>query len=509
MKTHLIASLLLSFASLALAQSDIIPLAKKRSDNVLIAGFASGAKTITISATGTLEFVSGATITGGSVLKAALALNNVENTALSTWAGSTNITTINPAQSISKLSNLTGNGFVKTSAADGTLIVDPNTYITSSTAIATFQAKYTNLDHFGNLADAVGFLFNNGTGTLSYVATVPVANGGTGQTSYTNGQILIGNTTGNTLTKATLTAGAGISITNGAGSITIATSGLVIGTNVQAYDADLTTWAGITPGANVGTFLGTPSSANLAAALTDETGTGKAVFATAPTFTSSVVVNKAGQSEAGGLEVADDVGNTSVRALYLLPPANNTRIYLGKPGQNVFAFDLSYCLYFTNVPTFSTLYGLTVGGVSNTYIMRSVDGGTEIGANHPAGYGLDLLQDNSFANGDITHLAMNVHRTNGTTIYGTVTTRTNYEGLNLSWDGTQYLIKPVAGSGGGTVRPVRYHTTGSVFFCSGSGSPESVVTAPVGSLYTRTDGGAGTTLYVKESGAGNTGWVAK
>ena len=43
----------------------------------------------------------------------------------------------------------------------------------------------------------------------------------------------------------------------------------------------------------------------------------------------------------------------------------------------------------------------------------------------------------------------------------------------------------------------------------GTGSPEGVVAAPIGSLYTRTDGGAGTTLYVKESGTGNTGWVAK
>jgi hypothetical protein len=42
-----------------------------------------------------------------------------------------------------------------------------------------------------------------------------------------------------------------------------------------------------------------------------------------------------------------------------------------------------------------------------------------------------------------------------------------------------------------------------------NGSPEGVVTAPVGALYTRTDGGAGTTLYVKESGTGDTGWVAK
>ena len=52
--------------------------------------------------------------------------------------------------------------------------------------------------------------------------TITVDQGGTGQTSYTNGQLLIGNTTGNTLAKATLTAGSNITITEGAGSITIA-----------------------------------------------------------------------------------------------------------------------------------------------------------------------------------------------------------------------------------------------------------------------------------------------
>jgi hypothetical protein len=59
------------------------------------------------------------------------------------------------------------------------------------------------------------------TGTWS-ASTIAVNKGGTGQTSYTNGQLLIGNTTGNTLAKATLTAGNGIDVTNGAGSITIA-----------------------------------------------------------------------------------------------------------------------------------------------------------------------------------------------------------------------------------------------------------------------------------------------
>ena len=44
---------------------------------------------------------------------------------------------------------------------------------------------------------------------------------------------------------------------------------------------------------------------------------------------------------------------------------------------------------------------------------------------------------------------------------------------------------------------------------SGSGTPESAVTAPIGTLYLRTDGSTSTTLYVKTSGTGNTGWTAK
>ena len=56
------------------------------------------------------------------------------------------------------------------------------------------------------------------------VGTVAVANGGTGQSSYTDGQLLIGNSTGNTLTKSTLTAGTGVSIANGSGAITVTNS---------------------------------------------------------------------------------------------------------------------------------------------------------------------------------------------------------------------------------------------------------------------------------------------
>lgn len=55
--------------------------------------------------------------------------------------------------------------------------------------------------------------------------TIGTGYGGTGQTSYTDGQLLIGNTATGSLSKATLTAGTGVTITNGNGTITIASSG--------------------------------------------------------------------------------------------------------------------------------------------------------------------------------------------------------------------------------------------------------------------------------------------
>lgn len=74
--------------------------------------------------------------------------------------------------------------------------------------------------------------------------------------------------------------------------------------------------------------------------------------------------------------------------------------------------------------------------------------------------------------------------------------------------GEQYLGSSTRRWGRGYIDQLRMGA-GEVLTTTGAGSPESSITAPVGSLYLRTDGGAGTTLYVKESGSGNTGWVAK
>lgn len=104
-----------------------------------------------------------------------------------------------------------------------------STHVSGVLPVASGGSGVSTSTGTGDLVLAVGPVIGlvNATGlplATGVTGTLPVANGGNGQTTYTNGQLLIGNTTGNTLAKATLTAGANISITNGTGSITLAVS---------------------------------------------------------------------------------------------------------------------------------------------------------------------------------------------------------------------------------------------------------------------------------------------
>jgi len=80
--------------------------------------------------------------------------------------------------------------------------------------------------------------------------TLGVINGGTGQSnSFTNGQILIGNTTGGTLNKGTITGTGIITVTNGPGTITISATGAGTGDVVgpgSATDGDFVLFDGAT-----------------------------------------------------------------------------------------------------------------------------------------------------------------------------------------------------------------------------------------------------------------------
>ncbi len=52
-------------------------------------------------------------------------------------------------------------------------------------------------------------------------------------------------------------------------------------------------------------------------------------------------------------------------------------------------------------------------------------------------------------------------------------------------------------------------TIGETTIYTGTGTPENNQAGNVGDLFLRTDGGASTSIYVKESGTGDTGWTAK
>ncbi len=73
--------------------------------------------------------------------------------------------------------------------------------------------------------------------------------GGTGESAYTNGQILIGNTSSGGLTKSTITAGSNISITNGLGSISIAAAG----SGLTKYSTSWSALSAVTITHNLGT----------------------------------------------------------------------------------------------------------------------------------------------------------------------------------------------------------------------------------------------------------------
>ena len=105
-----------------------------------------------------------------------------------------------------------GSDFVKVNSAPISLTSDV-------TGVLPTANGGTNLSSF----TSGGAVYATSSSVLAS-GTLPVASGGTAQTTFTDGQLLIGNSSGNTLTKATLTAGANVTITNGNGSITIAAS---------------------------------------------------------------------------------------------------------------------------------------------------------------------------------------------------------------------------------------------------------------------------------------------
>ena len=125
---------------------------------------------------------------------------------------------------------------------------------------------------------AANWTTNNPTlaqGEIGYETDTGKLKIGTGSANWTT----LGYTQNGTVTS--IVAGTGLT----GGTIT-STGTVALSTPVAVADGG----TGITSlGTGIATFLGTPSSANLAAALTDETGTGANVFGTSPTIATPTI----------------------------------------------------------------------------------------------------------------------------------------------------------------------------------------------------------------------------
>ena len=161
---------------------------------------------------------------------------------------------------------------------------------------STTQVQFNNAGTFGGDA---AFTFVNGTGTatmsLGVASTTSAALKLYNSSSANSVSLASGNNTASwTLTlppddgsanQFLQTDGAGNTIwaAAAAGTINTGTVGQI------TYYSGTNTLSGTTTGAGILTFLGTPSSANLAAAVTDETGSGSLVFGTSPTITTPTI----------------------------------------------------------------------------------------------------------------------------------------------------------------------------------------------------------------------------
>lgn len=233
------------------------------------------ANTLTI-AGGVVEFSSTPTQGGQSILDAADIGVTVQayDADLATWAG---LTPSANAQSLVTAADY--------AAMRALLDLEAGTDFLSPAAIA---AAYQPLD--AGLTDIAGLAVTDGNIIVGDGLNWVAESGATARTSLGLGTgnspqfagIELGHATDTTITRVSAgviaVEGSNVLLASGLGSIT------------QAYDADLASWAGVTRAAGFDTFVATPSSANLASLVSDETGSGALVFGTSPTLTTSLLM---------------------------------------------------------------------------------------------------------------------------------------------------------------------------------------------------------------------------
>ena len=237
----------------------------------------TGTTTLTLPTSGTVTALGNTTTGSGSIV-----LSN--SPALVTPdLGTPSAATLTNATGLPVSTGISGFG-TGVAAALGVNVSSAGAFVVNGGALGTPSS--------GTLTNCTGYTVGNisglGSGVATWLATPSSANlaaavtdeTGTGSLVFANSPTLVTPNLG-TPSAATLTNATGLPISTGV-------SGL---------------------GAGVATFLATPSSANLAAAVTDETGTGSLVFSNSPTFDDDITLGVA-SSTRGELILANTTANT-------------------------------------------------------------------------------------------------------------------------------------------------------------------------------------------------------
>jgi hypothetical protein len=246
-----------------------------------------------------------------------------------------------------------------------------------------------------------------GTAPFAVTSTTPVANlsiGGNAATATKlatarniNGVAFDGSsdiaiaTDANTLTGTTLASNV---VTSSLTSVGTITSGTWSGTTIAVAKGG----TGLTSlGSGVTTFLGTPSSANLAGALSDETGSGAAVFATSPSLTNPTISSGSGQFPVS-LQISPTTHASSKRASLWLDGWSLLQDIEGNGTKN---FAIGETVGGTFPPRFVIGQGtgkIGIGTSTPTTALHIQNGNTMSGSDNPASNSIPsvyVLNDNN------------------------------------------------------------------------------------------------------------------